>query len=35
MKLNDIYSLYREYLGMNGCPNMHCDVMYVVMDVSM
>ena len=35
MKLNDIYSLYREYLEMNGCPTMCCDVMYAVMDVSM
>ena len=35
MKLNDIYSLHREYLEMIGCPTMCCDVMYAVMDVSM
>ena len=35
MKFNDIYSLHREYLEMNGCPTMCCDVMYTVMDVSM
>ena len=35
MKLIDIYSLHREYLEMNGCPTMHCDVMYVEMDVFM
>ena len=35
MKLNDIYSLHREYLEMNGYPTMCCDVMYAVMDVSM
>ena len=35
MKLIDIYSLHREYLEMNGCPTMCCDVMYAVMDVSM
>ena len=34
MKLNDIYSLHREYLEMNGCPTMCCDVIYAVMDVS-
>ena len=35
MKLIDIYSLHREYLEMNGCPTMHCDVMYAVLDVFM
>ena len=35
IKFNDIYSLHREFLEMNGCPTMHCDVMYDVMDVSM
>ena len=35
MKLIVVNSLHREYLEMNGCPTMHCDVMYVVMDVFM
>ena len=35
MKIIDIYSLHREYLEMNGCPTMCCDVMYAVMDVFM
>ena len=35
IKLNDIYSFHREFLEMNGCPTMHCNVMFDVMDVSM
>ena len=35
MKLKVIYSLHREYLEMNGCPPMHCDVMYAVLDAFM
>ena len=35
IKLNDIYSLHREFLEMNGCPTMHYDVMFDVMDVSL
>ena len=35
MKLIDIYSLHREYLEMNDCPTMHCDVMYAVLYVFM
>ena len=34
IKLNDIYSLHREFLEMKGCSTMCCDVMYDVMDVS-
>ena len=35
MKHKDVYSLHREYMEMNRCPTMHCDMMYAVMDVSM
>ena len=38
IKLNDIYSLHREFLEMNGCLAMHCTVMrcnVMLMDVSM
>ena len=35
IQLNDIYSLHREFLEMNGCPTMCYDVMFDVMDVSM
>ena len=32
---NSVFSGHREYLEMNGCPTMCCDVMYAVMDVVM
>ena len=35
MKLIFVNSLHREYLEMNGCPAMCCDVTYAVMDVIM